>query len=322
MSFRQMEYLLAVVEEGSFTRAAQRLSVSQPALSHQIRALERAVGHPLLERLPDNVRLTPMGRAYLPHAVAALHSADEATHIAQPRGETHRIGLRIAALYSVALGIIPPAILMWRRRYPDSHVELLEYGNSADLANLMTAGGADVAVSAAPLHWDGPVRKLGREELVVVLARDDPVAAGDRRRVSLADLASRPWVLYAPDNGLAGVVAQACSAAGFIARPAVHTHHTSTAVHLAAAGLGPALVPRNMIEADFGGAQLEPDPPVHRELVAFTTTAEVPHISAFIDILAERGATRSRRVPAVADASPEAVEDLPRVGHHEGPGVP
>jgi DNA-binding transcriptional LysR family regulator len=297
MSFRQMEYLLAVVEEGSFTRAAQRLSVSQPALSHQIRALERNVGHPLLERLPDAVRLTPMGRAYLPHAVAALHSAEEARHINRPRGELDRIALRIAALYSVALGIIPPAVLTWRRRYPDAHVELLEYGNSGDLAGMMALGGADVAVSAPPVHWDGPVRMLGSEELVVVLSADDPaaVAAGDRRTVRLAELSDRPWVLYAPDNGLATVVAQACSAAGFVARPAVHTHHTSTAVQLAAAGLGPALVPQNMIEADFDGVQLEPDPPVRRDLVAFTAMAEVPHISAFIDILAEGGAIRSRR---------------------------
>src|SRR3954451_15973878 len=100
-SLRQMEYLLAVVEEGSFTRAAQRLSVSQPALSHQIRALERAVGHPLLERLPDAVRLTPMGRAYVPYAVAALHSADEARHVGRPHGEQDHIGLRVAALYSI-----------------------------------------------------------------------------------------------------------------------------------------------------------------------------------------------------------------------------
>jgi DNA-binding transcriptional LysR family regulator len=300
MSFRQMEYLLAVVEEGSFTRAAQRLSVSQPALSHQIRALERNVGHPLLERLPDVIRLTPMGRAYLPHATAALYSAAEARHIARPPGEVDGIGLRIAALYSIAIGIIPPAVLAWRRRYPAAHVELLEYGNSGDLANLMVMGGADVAVSAAPLHWDGPVRKLGGEELVVVLPSDDPVATDGRGRVALAELAGRPWVLYAPDNGLAAVVAQACSAAGFIARPAVHTHHTSTAVHLAAAGLGPALVPRSMIEADFGGVQLEPDPPVLRELVAFATDAEVPHISAFIDILACHGAVRSRRMPVTS----------------------
>ncbi|WP_143669295.1 LysR family transcriptional regulator, partial [Streptomyces sp. wa1063] len=63
MSLRQMEYFVAVVEESSFTRAAERLHVTQPALSHQIKALERTVGGELLERLPRGVLLTQMGRA-------------------------------------------------------------------------------------------------------------------------------------------------------------------------------------------------------------------------------------------------------------------
>src|SRR3954463_12442978 len=68
MTLRQMEYLLAVVDEGSFPRAAERLFVSQPALSHQIKALEQSVGGDLLERQPHSVPLTPMGRAFLPPA--------------------------------------------------------------------------------------------------------------------------------------------------------------------------------------------------------------------------------------------------------------
>ncbi|NBH11437.1 LysR family transcriptional regulator, partial [Amycolatopsis sp. SID8362] len=71
-SLRQLEYLVTVVDTGSFTRAAEQLHVTQPALSHQMRALERGLGGPLLERLPRAVRLTPMGRAMLPHARAAL----------------------------------------------------------------------------------------------------------------------------------------------------------------------------------------------------------------------------------------------------------
>jgi DNA-binding transcriptional LysR family regulator len=74
-SLRQLEYLVTVVDEGSFTRAAELLHVTQPALSHQIRALERDAGGALLERLPRSVRLTPMGRAMLPHARAALADA-------------------------------------------------------------------------------------------------------------------------------------------------------------------------------------------------------------------------------------------------------
>src|SRR3954453_13602016 len=87
MTLRQLEYLVAVVEEGSFTRAAERLYVSQPALSHQIRALEKDVGGELLERLPHAVHLTPMGRAFLPHATAAVNEADDARRSAREVAE-------------------------------------------------------------------------------------------------------------------------------------------------------------------------------------------------------------------------------------------
>src|SRR4051812_50023165 len=94
MSLRQMQYLVAVVEEGSFTRAAQRLFVSQPALSHQIKALEKGVGGALLERQPNAVQLTPMGRAFLPHAAAAVRSADEAYKVAESVGQLEAGGRR------------------------------------------------------------------------------------------------------------------------------------------------------------------------------------------------------------------------------------
>ncbi|MCL2734161.1 MAG: LysR family transcriptional regulator, partial [Actinomycetia bacterium] len=72
MSLRQMEYFLTVAESGSFTRAADTLHVTQSALSHQLKALERHVGGDLLERMPRGVRLTAMGRAFLPHAERAV----------------------------------------------------------------------------------------------------------------------------------------------------------------------------------------------------------------------------------------------------------
>ncbi len=287
-----MEYLLAVVEEGSFTRAAQRLSVSQPALSHQVRALERSVGLPLLERLHDNVRLTPMGRAYLPHATAALRSAREAWSVGA--AATERISLRVAAVYSVALGIMPPAIRAWQREYPDGDVEVLEFSNVETMAHRVTQGIADVAVGSLAPSWDGPVRELGIDEFVVVMAADDPFAAGHGPTVRLAELSDRAWVLYARENGLTSFVTRACAQAGFEPRAAVRTHHTSTALRLAGAGLGPALVPRSIVEADFPGAQFEPKPPVSRVLVAISATPDVPHVSRFIDLLAERGAQRFR----------------------------
>src|SRR4051812_36785278 len=222
MSLRQLEYLMAVVEEGSFTLAARRLDVSQPALSHQVRALERSVGQPLLERAATGVHLTPMGRAFVPHAESALRRAERARRSLRPEVDE----LRIATLYSIAIGILPPAIRAWRSRHPSGRVEVLEYVNVEGLAGQMRRGAAGVAIGPRPAEWDGDVRILGEEDLVVALD------AWPSATVTLRELADRPWVLYAYDNSLTPVVERACADAGFVPRPAVRTHHTATAVRL------------------------------------------------------------------------------------------
>src|SRR3954454_12072014 len=188
MSLRQMEYLVAVVEEGSFTRAAQRLFVTQPALSHQIKALEESVGGALLERRPHAVYLTPMGRAFLPHATAAVRAADEAYRAASGVGQLEAGELRLAMLHSIALGVVPAAIRAWRLAHPEVSFELHEYVNMDQLNEEMRLGVADVAVSSRPRRWDGPLRSLGLEDLVVVLAVDDPLVSGQRRRIKLEQL--------------------------------------------------------------------------------------------------------------------------------------
>src|SRR3954471_14088600 len=209
MTLRQLEYLIAVAEEGSFTRAAERLYVSQPALSHQIKALEASVGGDLLERQPHSVRLTPMGRAFLPHAQAAVRAAEEARHEARAVGELEGGQLRIGTLHSIAIGVIPAAIRAWRLAHPQIEFELHEYRHIEELAEQMRLGVADVAVGPPPRRWDGPVRSLGDEDLVVVVAVDDPLVQHRRKNVKLELLADRPWTLYSPDNGLSPVVTEA-----------------------------------------------------------------------------------------------------------------
>jgi DNA-binding transcriptional LysR family regulator len=292
MSLRQMEYLLAVVDEGSFTAAARRLEVSQPALSHQVRALEATVGEVLLERSAAAVHLTPAGRAYLPHAAAALIAAEQARRACRGDASAERRDLRVATLYSLALGILPAAIRAWRAAHPDARVELREYANTEELAEQMALGVADVGVGPRPRAWPGPLTVLGDEELVLVLGADDPFAR--RRRLALADLADRAWVLYATDNSLTPVVERACAEAGFAPRAAVRTRHTATAVALAAAGLGPALAPRSIIDPSVDAALVATDPPVRRELVAYATAARETTAAPFIELLAGRGAVRRR----------------------------
>jgi DNA-binding transcriptional LysR family regulator len=286
MTLRQLEYLVAVVEEASFTRAAARLLVSQPALSHQIRALEHSVGGALLARGPRSVTPTALGQALLPHAVAAVESELAATAAARSVAALESGELRVAALYSVALGIIPPAIRVWRKQHPAVRILLSEHSSRDRLAEAMAQGVADIAVGPVPDGWEGPSRSLGVEGFVVVLPPDDPLLEAADGPVALADLSDRRWVLYSAESGLRPFVADVCARAGFTPRAAVRVSHTATAIELAAAGLGPALVPRNTVGPDFAHCIRAADPPVLREQGVYARTAPSPPAAAFIEVLA------------------------------------
>src|SRR3954452_3292425 len=114
MTLGQLAYFVAVVEHGSFTRAALALHVSQPALSHQIAQLEAEAGGPLLERLPRAVRPTALGERMLGPARAAVESFEAAVAAAREVGGLERGELRVGALLSVALGIVPATVRAWR----------------------------------------------------------------------------------------------------------------------------------------------------------------------------------------------------------------
>ncbi|GAB2634892.1 LysR family transcriptional regulator [Kribbella swartbergensis] len=282
-TLRQLEYLVTVVDLGSFTKAAEVLHVTQPALSHQIRALERSAGGPLLERLPRNVRLTPTGRAMMPHARAALADAERARCAARQAAGLEAGELQIATLYSVTLGVLPAALRRWRQSHPEVGIRLFEHRHTDELIEAMNAGQADLAIGPEPADWPGSTHTVQTEELVVVVAADDPAAVSDT--VSLKDLADRAWVHYMPGHGLADVLDLACAQAGFEPRVAVRTEQTAAAPALAAAGLGPAMVPDNILSKGFDGHVLRLDPPVCRTLTAYTRGEPDPLAAAFIAIL-------------------------------------
>jgi len=286
ITLRQLEYFVTVVDEGSFTRAAQLLHVSQPGLSHQIQSLERELGGPLLERLPRKVRLTPAGRTALPHARASLAHAERTSSAARRASGVETGELHVGTLFSISVGVLPGALRLWRREYPELQAHLVEFRHTEDLLAVMEAGGADVAVGPTPPSWDGPAREIGVEEFLVV-APPGTDLPGDSPNVRLADLADHDWVHFTAPSGLAGILDRACSAAGFRPRVSVRTEQSSSALNLVAAGLGIGLVPANVIPPHFEGVLLRPDPPVRRPLSVYTRVRPDPITAAFVAAIAD-----------------------------------
>ncbi|MDR3083376.1 MAG: LysR family transcriptional regulator [Streptomyces sp.] len=291
MSLRQMEYFLTVVEEASFTRAAEALHVTQPALSHQIKALEKAVGGALLERMPRGVRLTPMGRAYLPHAELAVRSAAQARRAARAAAGAEGGELHVAALHSVAVGILPEVFAHWHAAHPHVRLHLHEYATSEALQEQVERGTADLAVGPAPKDWPGSVVPLGDEEIALVVPFDDRFAG--RTTVALSELADRPWVRCAMEPVVQGerFLDWACGQAGFRPRTAVFTEHSSTAVRMAAAGVGVTTAPSHVVREAVGEGcvVLFVDPPWKRSLAVVSRLPPTGAAEVFVDLLRRYG---------------------------------
>ena len=149
-----MEYLVAAVDEGSFTAAARRLEVAQPTLSHQVRALEATVGETLLERAAGRGAPTPAGRAYLPHAAAALHAAERgAPRVPRRRGGPSASGCGSRRSTRSRSGSCRARSARGARRIPGAH-RAARVRQRRGAAAQMALGVADVGrrPAAAPLE--------------------------------------------------------------------------------------------------------------------------------------------------------------------------
>lgn len=284
VNLRQLWYWLVIVEEGSVTAAARRLSISQPALSQHLRSLERSLGGPLVERLPRGVQLTPLGRALQADARDVLAAAGRLSRQARQARALETGSLEIATLPSLVDSTLLKPLRRWHKEHPGTSIRLHEFPLADLLVKGVGGGTADFAISTRPAKWSGPVVHLGWEQFVVMLPPGDP-RSGLPGPISLAELAEQDWVLYEPSNGLADYVTLACAQAGFRPRAAVLTSQVQAAAQLAAAGLGPALVPSHNVPPELSASARPLDPPVVWELTAFARITLLPAAAAFIRLV-------------------------------------
>ncbi|ADB49837.1 transcriptional regulator, LysR family [Conexibacter woesei DSM 14684] len=238
VTLTQLAYFVAVVETGSFTGAARREHVAQPSLSQQIRALERELGGPLLERLPQGVRLTAAGRALLPKARVAVQAVADGRTLAGNALVDGPDALCVAVVGGTPLEPVARAIASLRAARPQLTVRLHVHADAARLHELILEGERVVAVGPPPAAWEGPVTALGERELVLATAAD----ADDERLhdgVALADLADRTWIALDQDGDRATA---ALADAGVEPGTLLLASHLDALLALVAAGAGVALV--------------------------------------------------------------------------------
>jgi DNA-binding transcriptional LysR family regulator len=245
MELRHLRSFDVLAEERHFGRAAQRLHIAQPALSQQVKQLERELGVDLFTRTTRRVELTEAGRRFADHARTVLgdvaRATDDMALLATGAAGRVAVGFVGTATYDV----LPRVAREVRATLPELELDLRGELLSPELADGLRDRTFDIALLRPdPLNQeDLSVRPLRSERLVAVLPSGHRLAG--RRRISLSALAGEAFVMH-PSGHRSSVherVRAACEAAGFSPDPVVEVSETATLVVFVAAGLGVALVP-------------------------------------------------------------------------------
>ncbi|MET8623167.1 LysR family transcriptional regulator [Kitasatospora sp. NPDC004669] len=328
---RHLRVLRAVARTGSFSAAARELGCTQPAISQQMKALEKSVDTPLVVRSGRGMQLSEAGRVLLKHAtgiLAGLSAAEE--EVAAIAGL--RAGrVRLVSFPTASSTLVPPGVARLRDSHPGVRVSLVEAEPPESLA-MLRGGECEIALAfrypqsegavALPAPAHGTPREARAEanleaqqlsagtdwsDLVVTPLLDDPLVgllpathplAGRGRPVELAELAGEQWIAGCPQ--CRGHLVELCAGAGFEPRIDFATDDYPAVVGLVAAGLGVAVLPRLALESVRpDGVSTVPvrtasGVPAVRRVVALTLPdlAEVPAVALMLERLASAAADR------------------------------
>lgn len=197
MELRKLRHFVAVAEEGNISRAAQKVFLTQPALSRQIKALEEELGQCLFERQPHSIRLTPAGERLLREAPGLLAQADQVMQRVREAGRERK--LRVGYAPSLAVGILSSAVTHFTQVHPNTRVELSDLSTTELLSGLENRQ-LDVVVTVnrhgvtRGIHWV----PLTREPWQLAVKRNHPLAR--RVPLSMAEVAGEPLLIFRQED--------------------------------------------------------------------------------------------------------------------------
>lgn len=296
MELRQLRYFVAVAEELSFSRAAERLNVSQPPLSMQIKALEEELGATLFSRTRRKVEITHAGVLLLASARKALGELRRAAEVValSAKGEAGLIRLGFTGSVPM-LDMFPRLMRAFRDRYPEIGIELRHMSTAQQLQALLDEE-LDVGILRPPYYFQaGPgliAHRIWRDELAVFLPANHRLSSS-RAPVSLGQLSGDIFVSVASDIGCGMYehFTTLCNEAGFAPKVAQHARELGSVLGLVAAGIGIAILPECYARVGISDVVSRPlaEPGAASELLLAVRAHSVSQrLQRFVDIALEQ----------------------------------
>jgi DNA-binding transcriptional LysR family regulator len=256
VELRQLRYFVAVVEEGGFSRAAERLHISQPPLSTQIKGLEDEVGVRLFERSNRGVSVTAAGAVFYEEVVAVLARLEHARNKTLQVGRGDVGSLSVGFVSIADYGILPPALKSFRAQFPLVEVHLHELTTDAQIRELRAAT-LDLGIGLAPVdEADLEFTSVLREELVLAAPSGHPALKRDGA-IDMRALAKDSFIVPPRDvaPGLYDLTISYCRSFGFAPQIGQSARQMQTVIGLVSCGMGVALVPSSVRNLKRTGVQ-------------------------------------------------------------------
>lgn len=289
MELRQLRYFVGVARERSFTGAAAKLRIAQPALSRQIRQLEEELGVRLLERGKQGVRLTEAGDVFLTKAAALLEQSEQAVRQARMSGQHQQRQLDIGYVWGLFHSLVPQWVAQFRQQHPDVSVNLFDL-TAMQQAEALTRGKLGLGFIGFAFEADAArlaKRKVGECAFMAALPSNHPAAR--KRRVPLAALAQDFFIVISERTypAAAHFLKEACRQAGFRPRILQTAERGYTILGLVAGNCGVTLLPESLQALPHPGVVFRPltDAPGGDLFVAWNPSSNSSAARAFLDSL-------------------------------------
>jgi LysR family transcriptional regulator, hydrogen peroxide-inducible genes activator len=248
VTLRQLRYLAALAEHRHFGRAAEACSVTQPALSMQIRELERQLGVELVERRPGEVVLTQLGAEVAQRGDRVLAGARDLADFARHRGRLLTGRLQFGVIPTLAPYVLPKILPVLQRRYPDLRIELRET-QTKSLLDELARGGLDAVMLALPIHEaDIETIRLFDDPFLLGVPADDP--RPQAARVTAAEIDKQHLILLEEGHCLRDQALAYCAGARRDAPLSLGATSLATVMQMVANGYGITLVPRVAVDVE------------------------------------------------------------------------
>lgn len=263
----QIEAFLAAAQHGSFSRAAEALSVAQPSLSNRIQSLERELSEILFERMGRGVRLTDAGRVFLPHAERVLRALQDGVQELEGTREATSGRLSIGSAPAISAYILPQVLKTYVSRYGGVDVTV-RTGHSEQVLELVLRDDVQLGLVRPLFHAEVHTLELHQDELILVT---DPTHAFARRKsVSIQEVGEESLILFDQDSSYFNLILGVFREAGIAPRQQMHLDSIEGTKKMVEQGLGMALLPKVSVERELQQGTLVPvglvdSPPIMRQ---------------------------------------------------------